>query len=108
MKQTPRRRRTLDLAAHNRSGYAKGCRCATCRTDWATYIREWKHAKGLCKPRASERFYAGPFATQTVKLTPLALRLLAGTAERTGRPTHDVVEQLVREHAEDVAFERVA
>ncbi len=105
MKPTPRRR-TLDLAAHDWRGYMKGCRCAECRTDWARYIREWKHAKGVCKPRA--RFYEGPFAASTVKLTPLALQLLATAAAREGRPTHDVVEQLVREHAGDVAFAQVA
>lgn len=108
MAQANKRRRKLELAAHNRNGYAKGCRCAECRADWAGYIRKWKHEHGVCKPRGEDRFYGGPFEAQTVKLTALALRLLSGTEQRTGRPRHDIVEQLVREHIADVKFERVA
>lgn len=33
-------RRVSNVHTHNRWGYSRGCRCETCRADWAGYRRE--------------------------------------------------------------------
>lgn len=105
--QTRRASRTFKHAT--RVGYTNGCRCELCRGAWAAYIRKRRHARGgVTRERRLleqdiERVERGSQSddkavAMQVRLTPLALRILAAAQRAKGLRRDDVVDRLLRQH----------
>ena len=93
--------RSVTKIVHGVTAYSNGsCRCLECRKAWATYIR----ARRACR----SRYYDARTAVTRVALTPLAQRILRAAAQRDGYDPGDVMEDLVRKHGPQHAFDETA
>ena len=92
--------------------YRHGCRCARCRAAWAGYCRDKRRAAG--RPSRAEVGVQRSLAEAervieaeprsdvvvTVRLSPLAARLLAARQIALQQDRGEVVDQLLRETAQ--------
>lgn len=105
----------MDADHGTRKRYQDGCACAPCRTAWATYIRERRRGRGDQLPRsmsivereiaraeviASEEAPEDPAVS--IRLSPLAIQILAEIQRRTNARRGEIVDQLLRERGAEM------